>query len=76
MSLKQCCDKLAVYSAGGGSNGRCAAVEAGDLTQVSMGSLWLQPGGEGGCEGIGSIQAGGCLYNLGECEGPGTGLWR
>ena len=51
--LDQLCDKLAVYSAGDGSNGRCAAVETGDLTQVSLGSLRLQHGEDCGCEGSG-----------------------
>ena len=43
-SLEQLFEKLGVSSGGDRSTEKFGAVETGDLTQVSTGSLWLQHG--------------------------------
>lgn len=47
------CDNLGVCSAGDGSNWRFGAVEAADLTQISLDTLWLQHDEQYACEGGG-----------------------
>lgn len=48
--LEELCDNLGVCFACYGSNGRFGAVEAGDVTKVSL-DVWLQHNGQYGREG-------------------------